>query len=391
VKVLITGASWKIGIASAYILAKSGHTVIGTDEYPLPFKVHSKHLKSYYTHAPYNDNRFYEDILSIIKKENPDVLIPLGGTGQISFNKNEIKKYVNILVPDYESYCTVYDKKKTYNLCKESGVAVPVRYTDNMAERLLKTERYIKLVIKPDFDIGGSRGLAFVSNLEELEKARKSISSKFGNYIIEEFIPGSSSMRAVQLIFNKENKISSYFILKKIHQWPVTGGITAYAESSHEWDLLEFVAPLFNKCSWEGPVELEIIIDERDCKPKLVEINPRFAGSIAFAIQCGVNFPLVVCLATLNNHYLDPTNNYSEGKFYIHLSYYLKAVMKEYKDANNKTAFLFQVINELKRNKVGTSPDKKDFLVYLVKAITDLKNRIANMNFLRVSLITWLL
>ena len=375
-KVLITGATWKIGIASAYSLAKNGHTVIGTDDRPLPFKVHSRHLKSYYTHAPYNDNKFYEDILSIIKKENPDVLIPFGGTGQISFNKNEIKKYVNILVPDYDSYSTVYNKKKTYNLCKESGVSAPNRFTDNEAECLLKKEKNIKLVIKPDFDIGGARGLYFACNLEELEKARINILNQFGTYVIEEYIPGSSSMRAVQLIFNKENEISSYFILKKIRQWPVTGGITAYAESSQERELLEFVAPLFKKCLWEGPVELEIIIDERDNKPKLIEINPRFAGSIAFAIQSGVNFPLIVCMAAINNHYLEPAYNYDADKFYINLSYYLKAVLKEYKHAKNKTDFLHQVFNELKRNKVGTSPDKKDFPVYFVKAITRLKNHI---------------
>ena len=375
-KVLVTGTTWKIGMAAVHSLSKEGYTIIGTDDRSLPFKIHSRYIKSYYTHAPYPDNNFYEDILSIIKKENPDVLIPIGGTKQISFHKNEISKYVNVLVPDYESFCRVYDKKKTHILCEETEIAVPKRFTDVEADCLLRNEKNTKLVIKPDFDIGGAHGLSIVDTIEELDTAKKNIRNMFGNYVVEEFIPGSLNMRAVQLVFNKGHKISACFILKKIRQWPVTGGITAYAESTHEWELLEFIMPLFKKCPWEGPIEVELIIDERDGKPKLIEINPRFAGSIAFAIQCGVNFPHTVCMDAMNKDHLVNTSNYDSGMFYINFSYYLKTILKEYSLAKSKSALLFQVFNELKQRKVGTVPDKKDFLVYLIKALMELKNNL---------------
>jgi len=375
-KVLVTGTTWKIGMAAVHSLSKEGFTIIGTDDRRLPFNVHSRHIKSYYIHAPYPDKKFYEDILSIIKKENPDILIPIGGTEQISIHKNEISNYVNVLVPDYESFCKAYDKKKTHILCEETGVAVPKHFTDVEADCLLKNKKNAKLVIKPDFDIGGARGLSIVNTIEELEAAKKNIRNTFGNYVIEEFIPGSSNMRAVQLVFNKGHKISACFILKKIRQWPVAGGITAYAESTLEWELLEFIMPFFKKCQWEGPVEVELIIDERDGKPKLIEINPRFAGSISFAIQCGVNFPHIICMAAVNGQGAVTPPNYDAGMFYINLSYYLKAIFKEFHLAKNKTAFLYEVFNELKQQKVGTSQDKKDFLVYLAKAWMELKHNV---------------
>jgi predicted ATP-grasp superfamily ATP-dependent carboligase len=372
-KVLVTGAAWKIGIAVISSLSKEGFTIIGTDERALPFRIHSRHLISYYTHAPYSDDKFYEDIISIIKKEIPDVLIPIGGTRQISLHKKEISKYINILVPDYESFCTVYNKTRTYKLCKDVEVAMPQRFTETEAEYLLKNERNTNLVIKPDYDIGAACGLSFVKTIKELEEVKKNIQGSFGNYVIEEFIPGASKMRAVQLIFNKEHKISAYFILKKIHQWPITGGITAYAESTDEWELLEFVKPFFEKCLWEGPVEVELIIDERDGKPKLIEINPRFAGSIAFAIHCGINFPYIVSMASMNR-YFESSSNYDSGMFYINLSYYSKAVFTEYKRTKNKSKFLYQVIKELRQKKVGVSPDIGDFPVYFAKALKELKN-----------------
>jgi predicted ATP-grasp superfamily ATP-dependent carboligase len=371
-KVLLTGSNWKIGIAAAYSMAKKGLTVIGTDEHKLPFNIHSRYLSAHYIHAPFSNDKFLGDILSIINKEKPDALIPLGGTKQISINKNEIKKYVNVLVPDYESYIKAYDKLQTYNLCKEAGIAIPHRYTFDEAVLMLN-EKKTKLVVKPDFDIGGAKGLNIVNSAEQLNSAIKYIENIPCNYIIEEYIPGSTTMRAVQIIFDKNNKVLQYFILKKLRQWPVTGGITAYAESTNELNLLEFVMPFFEKCRWEGPVETELIIDERDSKPKLIEINPRFAGSIAFAIQCGINFPYTACMAAVNSRNYKTDSHYKSGIYYINLSYYLRSVFKEFRSVKFLSAFLYKLFKELKRKKAGMLIDKKDFPVYLAKAINELK------------------
>jgi len=121
---------------------------------------------------------------------------------------------------------------------------------------------------------------------------------------------------------------------------------------------------------------VQIIIDERDGKPKLIEINPRFTGSLAFPIQCGVNLPLAACMAALNKHDFEITSNYNAGIFYIHFSYYVKAVLKEFGLAKNKIDFLYHVFKELKQRKVGVSPDKRDFPVYLAKAWMELKHHI---------------
>lgn len=372
-KVLVTGSTLKIGMAAVSNLMMNGCTVIGADEKELPFNIYSRHLKSHFIHAPFTDNKYYDDILSIIGKEKPDVLIPIGGTQQISLHKNEISKFVNLLVPDYESYRKAYDKKETYKICRTAGIDMPEHFTDDEAKYLLRKENNRKLVIKPDFDIGGSQGFRIINSIEELNSAGKFIKNKLGNYIIEEFIPGASRTRSLQLLFNKHNKLISYFILKKIHQWPVTGGNTAYAVSTHEFELLEFVLPFFEICRWEGPAGVQLIIDERDNKPKLIEINPRFTGSLAFAVHSGINLPFNACMAAVNKDNLKPAP-YKAGKFYIHYSFYLKAIMKEFRISRKKFRFLIQILKEILQKKVGVIIDAKDFPVYLMKALTELKN-----------------
>lgn len=375
-KILVIGAARYTGMAVMYALTKEGHTFIGTDERQLPFNMHSRYTKPYYKHFPFSDERFYEDILSIIKKEKPDIILPVVGTRNISMHKERIKKYTNLLVPDYENFIAAYDKRKMHEICSEVGIAVPKRFTNSEAESFLSSGKNSYLVIKPDYDVGGALGLRYVHTINELEAAKLNIQNNFRNYIIEEFIPGASKMRSVQLVFDKVNKMIAYFILKKIHQWPITGGVTAYAESTHECELLEFVLPFFNKCPWEGPVEVELIIDERDGKPKLIEINPRFAGSISFAIQCGVNFPHIICMSAMNKNYFVNASKYDAGIFYINFSYYLKAVFKEFSFAKNKINFLYQVFKELIQRKVGVLPDKRDFPVYLAKAWMELKHHV---------------
>jgi predicted ATP-grasp superfamily ATP-dependent carboligase len=45
---------------------------------------------------------------------------------------------------------------------------------------------------------------------------------------------------------------------------------------------------------------VEFKVDSRDGRPKLLEVNPRFWGSLHHAIVCGVDFPFLVCRLALD-------------------------------------------------------------------------------------------
>ncbi len=377
-KVLLIGATRRSGTAAANALVKEGFTIIGSDDRKFPFNIHLKNTKPYYKNAPFTDDQFYQDVLVLIKKEKPDVILPVLGSNQISLHKEEIKKYANVLIPDYDSFSSAFSKKKMHAVCRETGISVPQRFTDCEASSVLNSGK-ISMVIKPDYDEGAARGIRYIKTADALETAKKYIQSRFGGFVIEEFIPGASSMRAVHLLFDKENKITAYFILKKIHQWPVTGGLTVSAESTNETELIEFVLPFFKKCPWEGPVEAEIIIDERDGRPKLIEINPRFPGSLLFPIKCGVNFPFIACLLAADKKYSGPLPRYKEGIFYINRTYYFRAILKEFYLAKKKTAFLNKVIKEIRRKKITTFPRRKDLIVYLAGTYLIFKSKLHSL------------
>ena len=214
-KILVIGTARNSGMIAIHALNNEGHTVIGTDERRLIFNMHSRYTKPYYLHLPFSDDNFHKDILSITEKEKPDVILPVSGTKNISMYKEQIKKHTNLLVPDYESYISAYDKNRMHKICIDAGISVPERFSDIDAYHFLSSGKNSILVVKPDYDAGCAQGLKYVHTADELEAAKQNIKKNFGNYIIEEFIPGAARMRSVQLIFDKENKIISYFILKR--------------------------------------------------------------------------------------------------------------------------------------------------------------------------------
>ena len=51
---------------------------------------------------------------------------------------------------------------------------------------------------------------------------------------------------------------------------------------------------LFKGLRWNGVAMVEFKIDKRDNLPKLMEINPRFWGSLALPIYAGVDYPYLL-------------------------------------------------------------------------------------------------
>ena len=56
-------------------------------------------------------------------------------------------------------------------------------------------------------------------------------------------------------------------------------------------EIRDMASALLKSLDWFGVAMVEFKVDPRDGVPKLMEINPRFWGSLALAIHSGVNFP----------------------------------------------------------------------------------------------------
>lgn len=376
-KILVTGATRNSCMAVIRGLAKKGVEIIGADERSLPFKAHSRNTGPYYTYPPGYNEDFADAIIEIIKKEKPDIFLPVGGTKQVAKYKQTIEQYTNVLLPDYNNYMKAFDNRQTMESCKKLNIGCPEIFHENdvlcKLEKNNSREKPIRFVLKPCSDIGGSRGLGIFHEKKALQQYKKN-AKKYGNHFISEYIPGpTANMRTVNLLFDKNSELVTYFTTRKIRQWPNSGGISALTVSTDEIDLVDFILPFFKKYQWQGFAEAEIKIDARDGTPKLIEINPRFCGYIGFPIACGVNFPWYMC-QLLSGQQVD-TAKYASGIKYVHWPTYLNAVYSEWRESKNRKGFFRSIRSEIKGKKVSNNMAWHDWKIIAAKMLFELTDR----------------
>jgi predicted ATP-grasp superfamily ATP-dependent carboligase len=76
--------------------------------------------------------------------------------------------------------------------------------------------------------------------------------------------------------------------------------------------LVDFGVRLLKAMGWFGVAMVEFKVDPRDGVPKLMEVNPKFWGSIALPIAAGVDFPYLLYRMALDGD-VAPVSAYKIG------------------------------------------------------------------------------
>ena len=102
---------------------------------------------------------------------------------------------------------------------------------------------------------------------------------------------------------------------------------------------------LLKKLNWYGVAMVEFKADIRDNIPKLMEVNPRFWGSLPLAIYSGVDFPWLLAKMAINGD-IEPITSYKKGV---------------------KLRFLYMDLSVAKQYLFSSQPDKLPFLIRFAK------------------------
>jgi predicted ATP-grasp superfamily ATP-dependent carboligase len=95
------------------------------------------------------------------------------------------------------------------------------------------------------------------------------------------------------LVWN--GKLKAAFCHRRLREKPPWGGVSVYRESLPlDQAMVERSFALLQAMEWQGVAMLEFKMDRRDGVAKLMEMNPRFWGSLQLATDAGMNFPLLL-------------------------------------------------------------------------------------------------
>jgi predicted ATP-grasp superfamily ATP-dependent carboligase len=135
---------------------------------------------------------------------------------------------------------------------------------------------------------------------------------RFGPMLIQERVPAQGRGQGVSVLMDSSGECVAAFAHERLQQYPNSGGPSTDRRSIHAPALVEKSLQLLKRLEWRGIAMVEWKVDPRDNQPKLMEINPRFWGSLELAVRSGVDFPVLYARAALGEKSV-PVTSYAAG------------------------------------------------------------------------------
>jgi predicted ATP-grasp superfamily ATP-dependent carboligase len=211
--------------------------------------------------------------------------------------RDTLRRLADFLVPDAEAFEICANKGATMALAARLGVPHPRTELAETAEQLVRISAAFsgsEFVVKPVRGVGSS-GVRYNPKFDA--ESAGAYFQKFGSALIQERVPPEGDAIGVSLLFGADGECLAHFCHQRLQQYPNSGGPSTDRIGISAPDLLEKSLLLMRALKWKGVAMVEWKVDPRDGTARLLEINPRFWGSLELAIRSGVNFPLMYAQA----------------------------------------------------------------------------------------------
>ena len=317
-KILILDAMWNKTLAAVRSLGRRGFYLAVGEKTMFATAIFSRYCsrRLIYPSPLSKPDEFLDWLLNEVKRNNYDMVLPTElETQQIILrNRKELEKYTRVPFADYALTANVQNKAWLMKYAETNGYPCPKTYFIESGENsqlsaLCSIIEY-PLVIKPR-ESSGSRGIIYVKKPSEFPAALKKVQDRYPLPIVQEYIPHGGAY-GVGALFNRNSEPKAAFVYKRLREYPVTGGPSTLRESVKNDEIKEIALNLLKSLKWTGIAMVEFRVDARDGRPKLMEINPRFWGSLQLAIISGMDFPYLLYKMAVDGD-IEPVWDYRVG------------------------------------------------------------------------------
>lgn len=371
-----------IGLAVVRSLGKNKIpiTVVSKDKNALPF--YSKYCSNKII-TEYND-----DFLSTLTED--DIIIPNGEDEMLFFARNAPLYDYELAYPDISILEKIVDKSQLMQFAMSNNIPAPKTICVNSHEDIYEIQNILKfpVIIKPTNENSG-KGIVRVDSPEMIEEIYERTQSLYGPPIIQEYIPHKRRY-TVAALNSKDNSVLRICIIHDKRIYPLNTGPACFVETVENMEIMDLTCDIVKSLNLWGISELDFVIDERDEKPKLLEINPRFWGSVQCAISAGVDFPVLLYkMVTENNisfsleHKTGITARYLFPQDLLCMIIVLRGNFPfNYK---LKTIFDFVKIYQDDAYYIFSIPDLRPFLSIVEYYCSKIKNKVLLSNTMEIS------
>ena len=317
-EVFITDGHWRKSLAAVRALGKRGIRVTVGESTRLATAVFSKycHRGVVYPSPIHTPSAFVDFLSRELSRHSYQMLLPMEDEtlGLISRYHAELSRWTYLPVVSFEKLEFARRKDRILRLAEKLGIPIPKTwYIEDLSQlKGLKDSLPYPVVIKPRMS-SGAVGVSYPRNPEDLMEQYQSIHHRFPYPLIQELIPPEGPGYGVSFLLDEKGEVRASFVHKRLREYPVTGGASTLRESVERGDIRDMGLALLRAMDWFGVAMVEFKLDPRDGIPKMMEINPRFWGSLSLAVEAGVNFPYLLYRMSRGEKFR-PVEHYQIGK-----------------------------------------------------------------------------
>jgi len=296
-RVFVTDADYKHALGAVRSLGSRGIEVFAGSTGRRAQSFYSRYASGRVVHPPPSDEEAFVGFLRRYAREHGiDVVLPIGYESNVSMSKNleQLGRTVNVPVAKWENLQIAADKARSLEFAHDLGIPIPTTFSS------IEEVDQFPAVAKGALGSGRVRYLNSPADFE---------SSVRPHDVLQEYIPGAGY--GFYALF-RQGEARAIFMHRRIREFPVTGGASTAAESIYDPHLRDLGLRLLEALHWHGVAMVEFKKDIRDGEYKLMEINPKFWGSLDLAIAAGVDFPYLAATMAFTGD-VEPVFEYRAG------------------------------------------------------------------------------
>jgi len=252
-----------------------------------------------------------DNIIKCLKQKQINIVLPITLDNYRFYSRNKkklIENNIKTLISNYDAWDLLNDKNKSSVLADQLQIPIPktiLLSKNNFLDEINKNLDY-KVVIK-SVEEGGARFVRYANNDSEvkgiIEEFIENKNNIFENGIIaQEYIMGIS---CAYFCIANEGKIYDEFSHIRIRENPPSGGVSSACKSFSHKKLFAYGRKIIQHVKYTGVCMVEFKYDINKDEFYLIEINPKFWGSVMLPIVAGVNFPKEYIDILTNNHNME--------------------------------------------------------------------------------------
>jgi len=326
--ILVTDGENRSSLAVTRSLGRKGHRLMVSGLTLRNISSMSRYCSARYEVADpmENENAFIQEIENIINKTATDIIVPVAEPSirALLRNRGILPERIRIAAPPWEVMEKVLDKMILMEIARQNGVPIPLSVCIKNREDFFSQMHSafslpfdFPVVVKPSMsrvptDRGYLHGgVMYAGSADELCAFYVREAVLDHPSMIQERIIGPGT--AVFALFDRDRPLA-LFSHRRLREKPPSGGVSVLSESIPlDEEMVEASVRLLSAIGWTGVAMVEFKRDRIDGRPKLMEINGRFWGSLQLAIDCGVDFPALLIDYMLGNKPRKTIRDYTIG------------------------------------------------------------------------------